>query len=97
MTTGEAILILAPLLAPLAEAYGFNKVLFGIIMIVNLEIGFLTPPVGLNLLVAMSAFKQQVRPELVKAAVPFIVLMLACLAVVVWQPGIAMYWVTGKF
>jgi hypothetical protein len=61
MTSGEAILMLAPLLAPLAVAYGYDKVMFGIIMIVNLEIGFLTPPVGLNLLVAMGAFRQQVR------------------------------------
>lgn len=96
MTTGEAILILAPLLAPLAEAYGFSKVVFGIIMILNLEIGFLTPPVGLNLIVAMSAFKQPFG-LLVRAAVPFIVLMLVCLAVVVWQPGIAMYLVNGNF
>ena len=89
MTSGEAILILAPLLAPLAAAYGYDKVLFGIIMIVNLEIGFLTPPVGLNLLVAMSAFKQKFS-ELIVAAVPFIVLMLGCLALVAWQPWIAM-------
>ena len=59
MTTGEAILILGPILAPLAAAYGYDKVIFGIIMIVNLEIGFLTPPVGLNLLVAMTTFKQK--------------------------------------
>jgi len=96
MTTGEAILILAPLLMPVAEAYGFNKVLFGIIMILNLEIGFLTPPVGLNLIVAMSAFKQPFG-LLVKAAVPYIFMMLACLALVVWQPWIAMYLVDGKF
>ncbi|MFO1330348.1 MAG: TRAP transporter large permease subunit [Rubrivivax sp.] len=89
MTSGEAILILAPILAPLAAAYGYDKVLFGIIMIVNLEIGFLTPPVGLNLLVAMSTFRQKFG-ELVIAAGPFIVLMLMCLAVVVWQPWIAM-------
>ncbi|WP_088287201.1 TRAP transporter large permease [Ideonella sp. A 288] len=96
MTTGEAILILAPLLAPVAEAYGFNKVVFGIIMILNLEIGFLTPPVGLNLIVAMSAFKQPFG-LLVKAAVPFILLMMLCLAMVIWQPWIAMYLVDGKF
>lgn len=89
MTSGEAILILAPILAPLAEAYGYDKVLFGIIMIINLEIGFLTPPVGLNLLVAMSTFKQKFG-ELVIAAAPFIVMMLVCLAIVVWQPWIAM-------
>jgi len=96
MTTGEAILVLAPLLAPVAEAYGFNKVVFGIIMILNLEIGYLTPPVGLNLLVAMSAFKQSFG-TLVKAAIPFIILMLVCLAIVVWKPGIATYFVDGKF
>ena len=93
MTSGEAILILAPLLAPLAVAYGYDKVIFGIIMIVNLEIGFLTPPVGLNLLVAMSTFKQKFG-ELVIAAVPFIVLMLCCLALIAWQPWIAMALVT---
>jgi len=96
MTTGEAILVLGPLLAPLAAAYGYDKVVFGIIMILNLEIGFLTPPVGLNLIVAMSAFKQPFG-LLCRAAVPFIGLMMICLAVVVWQPGIAMYLVNGKF
>ena len=65
-------------------------------MILNLEIGFLTPPVGLNLIVAMTAFKQQFG-LLVMAAVPFIVLMLLCLALVIWQPWIAMYLVDGKF
>ena len=96
MTTGEAILVLAPLLAPVAEAYGYNKVIFGLIMILNLEIGYLTPPVGLNLLVAMTAFKQPFG-TLVKAAVPFIILMLICLAIVIWQPWIGMYYVNGKF
>ena len=95
MTTGEAILVLAPLLAPVAEAYGYNKVIFGLIMILNLEIGYLTPPVGLNLLVAMGAFKQQFS-TLVQAALPFIVLMLLCLGLVIWQPWIGMYFVNGK-
>jgi C4-dicarboxylate transporter DctM subunit len=96
MTTGEAILILAPLLAPVAAAYGYDKVLFGLIMILNLEIGYLTPPVGLNLIVAMSAFKQPFG-LLCRAAIPFIILMLGSLIIVIWQPWIAMYFVTGKF
>jgi len=95
MTTGEAILVLAPLLAPVAAAYGYDKVIFGLIMILNLEIGYLTPPVGLNLIVAMSAFKQPFG-LLCRAAIPFILLMLGCLVVVVWQPWIAMYFVNGK-
>ena len=96
MTTGEAILILAPLLAPVAAAYGYDKIIFGLIMILNLEIGYLTPPVGLNLIVAMSAFKQNFG-LLCRAALPFILLLLACLAAVIWQPWIAMYLVTGTF
>lgn len=92
MTTGEAILVLAPLLAPVAAAYGYDKVIFGLIMILNLEIGYLTPPVGLNLIVAMSAFKQPFG-LLCKAAIPFILLMLFCLVLVIWQPWIAMWMV----
>jgi C4-dicarboxylate transporter, DctM subunit len=94
MTTGEAILVLAPLLAPVAESYGYNKVLFGLIMILNLEIGYLTPPVGLNLIVAMGAFKQPFG-LLCRAALPFIGLMLGCLVIVIWQPWIAM-WFVGR-
>jgi C4-dicarboxylate transporter DctM subunit len=82
------------LLAPVAESYGYNRVLFGLIMILNLEIGYLTPPVGLNLIVAMSAFKQSFG-LLCRAALPFIGLMLVCLALVIWQPWIAMSFV-GK-
>jgi C4-dicarboxylate transporter DctM subunit len=89
MTTGEAILVLAPILAPMAEAYGYDKVVFGIIMILNLEIGYLTPPVGLNLIVAMTAFKQPFG-LLARAAMPYIALMLGCLALVVLIPDIAM-------
>ena len=74
---------------PIAEAYGYDKVLFGIIMILNLEIGYLTPPVGLNLVVAMTAFKQPFG-TLCRAALPFIGLMLGCLVLVIWQPWIAM-------
>lgn len=96
MTTGEAILVLAPLLAPVAAAYGYDKVIFGLIMILNLEIGYLTPPVGLNLIVAMSAFKQPFG-RLCIAAIPFILLMMFCLALVIWQPWIAMYVVNRKF
>ena len=96
MTTNEAILVLAPLLAPVAAAYGYDKVVFGLIMILNLEIGYLTPPVGLNLLVAMSAFKQPFG-LLARAAVPFILVMLTGLIMVISMPWIAMYFVNGKF
>lgn len=91
MTIDAAILVLAPLLVPLAVAYGYDPVFFGIVMILNLEIGYLTPPVGLNLLVAMGAFKQPFG-LLCRAALPFIVIMLGCLAIVIWQPWLTRLW-----
>lgn len=92
MTTAEAILILAPILAPIAAVYGFDKIVFGIIMIVNLEIGLLTPPVGLNLIVAMSAFKEKFG-LLVRSALPFIALMVLALGLISWLPNISLYFV----
>lgn len=82
MDVGSAILVLAPLLQPLAAAKGFDPIHFGIIMIANLEIGYLTPPVGLNLIVAMAAFKESFG-RICRAVVPFIVIMLFWLIFVV--------------
>ena len=92
MTTTEALLILGPLLAPVAAAYGYDKVFFGIIMIHNLEIGFLLPPLGLNLLVAMTAFKQSMT-ELTRAALPFVFLMILGLVIIVAFPQLTMVFI----
>jgi C4-dicarboxylate transporter DctM subunit len=86
MDVGSAILVLAPLLQPLAAAKGFDPIHFGIIMIANLEIGYLTPPVGLNLIVAMAAFKESFG-RICRAVVPFIIIMLFWLVLVtVYSP-----------
>lgn len=89
MTTNEAILILGPILMPVAQAYGFHPVHFGIIMIVNLEIGYLTPPVGLNLMVAMVTFKQKFS-ELVMAVLPYIAVMILGLIFIATVPWLSM-------
>jgi C4-dicarboxylate transporter DctM subunit len=90
MDAGSAILILAPLLEPLASAKGFDPIHFGIIMIANLEIGYLTPPVGLNLIVAMAAFKEGFG-VICKAAIPWIGIMLAWLVIVAVWPPLSLY------
>lgn len=89
---GSAILILSPLLQPLATSanYGMDSVHFGIMMIVNLEIGYLTPPLGLNLIVAMGAFKEDFW-TICKAVVPFIILMLIGLAIVIAIPQLSLF------
>jgi NAD(P)-dependent dehydrogenase (short-subunit alcohol dehydrogenase family) len=68
----SAILIVAPLLAPIAASYGIDPVHFGIIFIVNLELGYLTPPMGLNLIVAMTAFREDFW-FICKAVLPFMI------------------------
>ncbi len=86
---GSAMLILAPLLQPLAAAQGIDSVHLGILMVVNLEIGYLTPPLGLNLIVAMLAFREDFR-TLCVAVLPFIGILLAGLLVVTFVPGLSL-------
>jgi C4-dicarboxylate transporter DctM subunit len=87
---GSAILILAPMLAPLAVAQGIDPVHFGIIMVVNLEIGYLTPPLGINLIIAMTAFQEQFW-TICRAVVPFLVLMLMGLLIVSFWPALSLF------
>lgn len=88
----SAILILAPLLLAPALAYGIDPVHFGVIMVINLEIGFLTPPLGLNIIVAMTAFKENFL-TICRAVLPFITLILAVLIIVTYVPETALLFV----
>ena len=90
MDIGSAILILAPILQPVAEAQGMDPVHFGIMMTVNLEIGYLTPPMGLNLIVAMTAFRENFW-FICRSVLPFIALMLIGLAVVALWPPLSLF------
>ena len=81
----SAILIVAPLLAPIAMSYGIHPLHFGIMFIVNLELGYLTPPLGINLFVAALEFKRPIL-DVMKAVLPFLFLMLFCLAVIIFFP-----------
>ncbi|MEH6549233.1 MAG: TRAP transporter large permease [Pseudomonadales bacterium] len=87
---GSAILILAPLLNPLAANFDMHPVHFGIMMIVNLEIGYLTPPMGLNLIVAMGAFRIGFW-DVCKAVIPFVVILLTGLFLVAAVPSISTF------
>lgn len=90
MDAGSAIIVFSPLLLPLATSVGYDPVHFGIIMTANLEIGYLTPPVGLNLIVAMAAFKESFW-TICKAVVPFVILMLFWLVAVIVFPELSLY------
>jgi C4-dicarboxylate transporter DctM subunit len=85
----SAILILAPLLLVPAMAHGINPIHFGIIMVINLEIGFLTPPLGLNIIVAMTAFRESFF-ETCMAVLPFILIIFIVLMIVTFAPWTAL-------
>lgn len=90
MDVGSAIVILAPLLMPLALVYGVDPVHFGIVMTVNLEIGYITPPVGLNLFVAIAAFKSSLS-EVCRSVFPFIGIMLLGLVLITAVPALSLW------
>lgn len=90
MDIGSAILIISPLLMPLAVSQGVDPVHFGVIMITNLEIGYLTPPLGLNLIVAMTAFKEDFW-LIAKSVLPFLVLMIIGLLIVTFTPSLSLF------
>jgi len=84
----SAIFIFVPLLAPMAVAVGVDPMHLGIIFIVNLEIGYLTPPVGLNLFVASTLFGRPMT-YMMRATLPFIALMMIGLGVVTYVPAVS--------
>jgi C4-dicarboxylate transporter DctM subunit len=89
MDTTPAILVLAPILFPVAVSLGIDPVHFGLIMVVNLAIGFLTPPLGINLFVAARVGDAQLG-IVIRGLVPFLVVMVACLMVVTYWPDLTM-------
>jgi C4-dicarboxylate transporter DctM subunit len=84
------ILILAPILFPIAMQLGIDPVHLGIIMTVNLEIGMVTPPVGLNLFVTAGITKMSIV-EVVRAALPWLSVLLIFLVLVTYIPQIALF------
>jgi C4-dicarboxylate transporter DctM subunit len=84
------ILILAPILFPIATQLGIDPVHLGIIMVVNLEIGMVTPPIGLNLFVTAGITKMSIG-QVVRAASPWLILLLAFLVVITYVPAISLW------
>ncbi|MCD7929242.1 MAG: TRAP transporter large permease [Clostridiales bacterium] len=89
LDTSPAIMILTPILLPIAESFGLDAVHFGIIMVVNLAIGFVTPPIGVNLFVASSLSDVPVM-SIARKAVPMILLFFVVLLLVTFIPAISM-------
>ncbi|RSL33960.1 TRAP transporter large permease [Salibacterium salarium] len=90
MDTLAAIIILTPILLPIAVQIGYDPIHFGIIMIVNLAIGFITPPLGVNLFVGSGISGLSIE-DLSKAILPFFVAMLFSLFIIIFIPQLSLY------
>lgn len=90
METIASIIILTPLLVPVAISIGMDPIHFGIIMIVNLAIGLITPPVGVNIFVGAQV-GNVAFDKLVKALMPFIIMLIIDLLIIIFIPGLTMF------
>jgi C4-dicarboxylate transporter DctM subunit len=88
--TASSILVLTPLLLPIAQAIGVDPIHFGIIVVTNLSIGTFTPPFGINIFVAQSIFKVSLR-SIYTGLVPFIAVAIVGLMIVTYVPELSLW------
>jgi len=88
--TASAILVMTPLLLPIALALGLDPIHFGVILVMNLSLGTFTPPMGLNLFVAQAVFKANLR-EMYLGIVPFFLVALVVLQLVTYIPSLSLW------
>jgi C4-dicarboxylate transporter, DctM subunit len=93
--TISALVVLTPILLPIVTAVGVDPIHFGVILVANLAIGFITPPLGVNLFVASSVGKVKFE-RIVRAIIPFMVSMIICLLVITYVPELSL-WLPGLF
>ena len=84
----SAIIILAPLIAPIGAVFGIDPIHLGVIFLANLELGFLFPPVGLNLFLSSSRFKKPL-PQLYRHVVPFLIILGIGVLVITYMPSLS--------
>ena len=88
--TSASIVVLAPLLAPVAAQYGIDPTHFGIVMIFNLAMGMITPPLGVNLFAACAVANIGIE-KMIPYLIPLVCLILTCLATVTFVPAISLF------
>ncbi len=88
----SAIVVVLPLIIPLGEIYGIHPIHLGIIFLANLELGYLTPPVGLNLFLASYRFEQKLE-DVYSSIVPFFIIMLVTVIIITFVPQISLMFV----
>jgi tripartite ATP-independent transporter DctM subunit len=90
----SALVIIVPIILPVAVGYGVDPVHLGIIFLANMQLGYITPPVGMNLFIASYRFERPVI-EVYRATVPFFVILLATVLVITYWPALSLA-LTGR-
>ncbi len=85
----SALIVVVPLITPVATAYGINPIHLGIIFLANLQIGALTPPVGMSLFISSLRFEKPMS-KIITASLPFIVVLLFVLAIITYVPWLSL-------
>lgn len=88
----SAIIVVVPLITPIALEFGIHPVHLAMIFLTNLEIGYITPPVGINLFISSIRFKRPII-ELYKSSLPFLLLLLVALIIITYVPYISLFWI----
>lgn len=86
----SALIIVVPLIVPIAESYNINLLHLGIIFLTNLQIGYSTPPIGMNLFIASLRFERSIL-QLSLASLPFLAILLAGLAIITYFPSLSLF------
>jgi TRAP-type C4-dicarboxylate transport system permease large subunit len=89
MGTFSALIVVVPLIPPIAQAYGIHPLHLGIILLTNLEIGASIPPLGINLFISSIRFEKSIL-RLYLASLPFIGVLLCALAIITYLPWLSL-------
>jgi tripartite ATP-independent transporter DctM subunit len=87
----SAIVVVVPLIIPIAAEFGVDPIHLAMIFLANLEIGYLTPPVGINLFIASFRFNKPIT-ELYRASIPFLILLIIALLIITYIPALSLFW-----
>lgn len=87
----SAIIVVVPLIIPIAADFGVDPIHLAMIFLANLEIGYLTPPVGINLFISSFRFNRPIT-DLYKASVPFLILLIIALLIITYVPALSLFW-----
>jgi TRAP-type C4-dicarboxylate transport system permease large subunit len=90
MDVFSAIIVVVPLIQPISEIYGINPLHLGVIFLVNLELGYLHPPVGMNLLLASLRFDKPVT-TVFRGTLPFFAALAAVVLLVTYMPALTLH------